>query len=337
MLADVIFLTPSGGLLALAVGLPLAAFAIAALRRVRVRELLGLAAPPPGRDSALFALLAVPLLLAVAAAGPALRTDIGRRVSASTEVYFVLDVSRSMDASASAGSSTRFVQAQQAALSLRGSVPEIKAGVASLTTQLLPHLFPTPDETAFATTVEQALKVDQPPPQGTAVIQTSFSPIAAFASQGFFRRATRHRLVILLTDGESAPFFPASIGEVLRPTTPPAPAQRALAEPPVLLTIVRFGGTGDRIYDADGRVEAAYHPDARAPAIVEGLAAAARGRAFDSGQLAAVETAIRKQLGTRLTRAQGTRTKTTTLAPYFALAALLPLGLILWQRNFDKL
>jgi hypothetical protein len=337
MLAALTFLTPSGGLLALVAGLPVAALAIAASQRARVRTLLGLAPPPPGRVTALVALVAVPLLLAIAAAGPALRTDAGRHIRLRTEAYFVLDVSRSMAASASADSPTRFAQAQAAAIRLRGGVPEVKAGVASLTTQLLPHLFPTPDETAFATTIDQAVGIAKPPPQGTSVSQTSFSPLVAFANQGFFRRATRHRLVVLLTDGESAPFLAASIGEVLRPTVPPTPAQRALTEPPISLLIVRFGSARDRIYDAEGGVEAAYHPDVRAPAIVEGLAEAARGRAFDSRKLAAVETEIRKKLGTGRRSAHGTRTRTTTLAPYFALAALIPLGFIFWQRNFDKL
>ena len=336
MLAALVFLTPLGGLVALAVGLPLAAFAIGSARRARIRELLQLEPPPPQRELVVVALAAIPLLLALAAAGPALRTDVGRRVLESTEAFFVLDVSRSMDASASADSPTRLVQARKAALRLRDSIPDVRAGVASLTNQLLPHLFPTPDESAFAATVE-SIGVGKPPPQGTAILQTSFIPISAFAGQGYFRRLTKHRLVVLLTDGESGPFFPASIGEALRPTTPPLPSQRALAEAPVSLVIVRFGSSSDRVYDADGTVEAAYRPDVRAPTVVEGLAEAARGNAFDSGHLADVEATLRKEIGSTNASLQGTRTKTTTLAPYVALAALIPLAFVLWQRNLAKL
>jgi hypothetical protein len=336
MLAALVFLTPLGGVLALAVGLPLVAFAIGAARRARIRELLRLEPPPPGRELVLVALAAIPLLLALAAAGPALRTDVGRRVRASTEAFFVLDVSRSMAASADAHSPTRLVQAQKAALRLRDSISDVNTGVASLTNQLLPHLFPTPDESAFAATVE-SIGVGNPAPQGTAILQTSFIPLSAFAGQGYFRRLTKHRLVVLLTDGESGPFFAASIGEALRPTTPPQPSQRALLEAPVSLVIVRFGSSSDRVYDANGTVEAAYQPDKRAPTVVDGLAEAAGGRAFDSGQLADAGATLRKQVGSAHASLHGTRTKTTTLAPYAALAALIPLAFILRRRNFTKL
>jgi len=64
---------------------------------------------------------------------------------------------------------------------------------------------------------------------------------------------------------------------------------------------------------------------------------ASQNNPLDVTGQAAVETEIRKKLGTGRTSAHGTRTRTTTLAPYFALAALIPLGFILWQRNFDRL
>jgi len=336
MLAELVFLTPLGGLLALAVALPLAAFAIGAARRAQIRELLGLGPPPPGRPVALVALTAIPLLLGLAAMGPALRTDVGRRVRSSTEAIFVLDVSRSMDASAGPHSPTRLVQARTAALRLRDSIADVPSGVASLTNQLLPHLFATSDESAFAATVE-SLGVGKPPPQGTGIVQTSFIPLSAIAAQGYFRRLTKHRLVVLLTDGESAPFFPASIGEVLRPSVPPQPSQRALLEAPVSLVIVRFGGSSDRLYGPKGSVDAAYRPDGRAPTIVKDLARAARGRSFDSSQLSDVEATLRKQVGSAHASLHGTRTKTTPLAPYFAFAALIPLAFLFRQRNFAKL
>jgi hypothetical protein len=336
MLAELVFLTPRGWLLALAVGLPLAAFAIGKARRAQIRELLGLEPPPLGRPIALVALAAIPLLLALAAMGPALRTDVGRRVRSSTEAFVVLDVSRSMDASAGAHSPTRLIQARKAALRLRDSIPDVPTGVASLTNQLLPHLFPTSDVSAFAASVE-SIGVGKPPPQGTAILQTSFIPLSAFAGQGYFRRLTKHRLVVLLTDGESGPFSAGSIGEALRPTTPPPPSQRALLEAPVSLLIVRFGDSTDRVYDAKGTVDAAYQPDVRAPTVVEDLAQAARGRAFDSGQLADVEATLRKQVGSTNASLHGTRTKTTPLAPYVAFAALIPLAFLFRQRNFAKL
>src|SRR5207249_10399202 len=124
MLATLTFVTPSGALLALAVVLPLGAFTVSALRSTRARVLLGLAPPPPGREGVLAALAAVPLLLALAAAGPALRTHDGGRIRTDAEAIFVFDVSRSMSASAGPHSATRFAQAETAALELRDAIPE---------------------------------------------------------------------------------------------------------------------------------------------------------------------------------------------------------------------
>jgi len=336
MLAELVFLTPIGGVVALAIALPLAALAVGTTQRARIRKALGLEPPPAGRDLTVFALAAIPLLLALAAAGPAWRGDVGRRVHASTEAMFVLDVSRSMDASATAHSPTRLVQARKAALRLRDSVADVRSGVASLTNQLLPQLFPTPDEGTFADSIE-SIGVGNPPPQGTAAIQTSFLPLVALTNQGYFRRQTEHRVVVLLTDGESTPFYAGSIGEALNPTVPPQPSQRAFAEAPVKLVIVRFGSSRDRVYDANGTLEAAYRPDVRAPTLVDDLAKAARGKAFDSRHLAEAESTVRKEVGAGDTSLHGTRTKTTTLAPYVALAALIPLAFILWKRNLEKL
>src|SRR5262249_13113411 len=107
--ASFLFLTPSGALVAAAVAVPLAAAGVAAWRRARVCRVLELDAPSAsaGATAELLSLAAVPLLLALAAANPAVRTPEGHAVLKNTQAIFVLDVSRSMAAAAGPHSPTR--------------------------------------------------------------------------------------------------------------------------------------------------------------------------------------------------------------------------------------
>jgi hypothetical protein len=141
VLGALVFLSPRGALVVVAVAMPVAAAMIRARRRARTRAVLGLN-PPRGRDIAeLASLIAVPLLLAFAAAGPAIRSPAGRGVLNNAEAIFVFDTSRSMGAAAGAHAPTRLDQAKTAARELREAIPDVPSGVASLTTQLLPELF----------------------------------------------------------------------------------------------------------------------------------------------------------------------------------------------------
>ena len=342
--ASLTFVSPFGGLFALAVVAPLAAFRVSSTRGARGRALLGLPPPDSDRHIELLALAAVPLLIGVAAAGPALRTPVGRRVRTDAQAMFILDTSRSMAASARPGAATRFAQAQAAAVRLRDDViPQIPSGAASLTTELLPHLFPTADHAAFDSTVENALGVEKPPPPFLTygVLGTSFGPLASLRNRGFFNPSTKHRFAILLTDGESGPIGADEVGKALflpagYPPAPTFPGQSApQPEPPVSLFIVRVGSDHDRIYNATGAVEAAYRPSPTAATTVEALAAAAHGHAFATADLDAAAAALRKAVGGGGSL-QGVTAKTISLAPYVVLVAFLPLGLIIWRRNLSR-
>jgi len=333
-----VFLSPSGGLIACAVALPLAAALVAGARLARTRRVLGLA-PRTVSVLEVSCLAAIPLLLAVAAANPAIRRHVGRGILDSTQALFVFDVSRSMGAAASRTSPTRLAQAKADALALRAAIPDASAGVASLTTQLLPELFPTSDEDAFTLTVDGAIGVLKPPPPAFQFVATTFDPLAALRDQGFFSPTTTHRVAVFLTDGESIMFFPQNVGQRLsaklpqtnffgRPTVPQAP---------VKLIILRFGSPGDRIYHQDGTVDPGYRPDLRAPEITAELAADAHGSAFEGSQLGAARAALREAIGSGPKSKHVTTTKTTRLALYTALVALLPLGLIVWRRNLVAL
>jgi hypothetical protein len=333
-----VFLSPSGALIACAVALPLGAAAVAAARHARTRTVLGLGPRSLGIVEPA-SLAAVPLLLALAAAGPAIRGPVGRGILDKTEAIFVFDVSRSMEAAAGRHAPTRLAQATAGALALREAIPDASAGVASITTQLLPELFPTPDETVFAGTIDGAIGVLKPPPPAFQVVATTFDPLAALRDQGFFASTARRRVAVLLTDGESVTYFPENVGRRLTGPLPPVLLNgRVLpTQAPVRLLVIRFGSANDRIYRSDGTVDPGYRPDLRASTVVDELARDASGEAFDGRQLAAAKTALQRAIGSGPKSKRVTVTRTRRLAVYTALAALIPLGLVVWRRNLIDL
>jgi von Willebrand factor type A domain len=316
--ASLTLLTPLGALLALAVVLPLAAFALAERRVERARALLRL--PPPHdarRATTILALAAVPVLLGLAAAQPALRTFEGMRTRTDTEALFVLDVSRSMAAAAAPGAPTRLARARAAAVRLRAAIPEVPSGVATMTDRVLPSLLPTPDAATFNSTIERTVRPEQPPPLAAEVVATTLQALSATTNQGFFTPRKPRRLVVVLTDGESRPFNPSSVA-------------RALGRPPgASLTLVHVWNEDERIYSPEGRPEEAYRPDEASASVLEALAAASGGHVFGESDADGAAAALRAAAGAGPTTSRGRAPKTTTLAPYVAGAALLPLLFLL--------
>jgi len=339
MIGALVFLSPAGALIALAVALPLAAAAVGAVRRTRTRDVLGLG--PPGRRGLVdvACLAAVPLLLGLAAAGPALRSPAARPTLKSTEVIFVFDVSRSMGARVGPHGETRLSQAKKAALALRAAIPEAPVGISSLTTQLLPELFPTADEQAFATTLDKAIDVLKPPPPAFQTKATTFDPLATMRDQGFFKPTTQHRTAVFFTDGESTRFFPENIGLRLTGKLPPTTVFGRVQKPQarVKLLLMHYWDPKERVYLQDGGVDAAYRPDLRAPAIVSELAQDTHSRPFTRGELESAKAALRKSVANDRKGGRTATMNTTKLAPYAAAVALFPLGFLVWRRNLADL
>lgn len=314
------FLSPAGGLVALATVVPMAALLLAERRLARVRSLLRLAAPSlQGWRTIVAALAAVPLLLGVAATQPAVRTQHGTRLRTDAQALFVFDVSRSMLASADPRGRSRLARAREAALRLRSGLTEIPSGVATLTDRVLPDLFPVGDAAAFSSTV-QRVGIEQPPPQSIAVNASTLAPLADVATQGYYAPAARRRLLVVLTDGESQAFSAAAVARALR------------SGPGVSLVLVRFWAQGERVFGPSGQPES-YRPDPESGPALEGLAATTGGRLFAEGDLGAATAFARSALGTGPTTARGREIRTTPLAPYVAAAALVPLLFVLRRRN----
>jgi hypothetical protein len=181
------FLTPLGGLAALAVLLPLTAAVHGRTRAAKVARRLGLDPPPRwsiGPRAA--AGVAAVALLGLAAAQPVMSDETVVRTRSNVAVLFVLDISRSMAASLTPTSPTRLARAEQAAARLRAAIPEVPAGVATLTDRVLPDLLPVPDIAGFDAVVGRAVTIEDPPPVTNAEVATNYSALGNIATGNYF-------------------------------------------------------------------------------------------------------------------------------------------------------
>jgi hypothetical protein len=312
--ASLTFLTPGGALLALTAAVPLAALALASQRERRARAVLGLSAPAGTRRwRRTVAVLAIVALFGLAASQPALRSSTSVQVRTDAEALFVIDVSRSMLASQAPGAATRISRAREDAIRLRDALIEVPSGVATLTDHVLPDLLPVPDRDSFEQTVRRAVQIDNPPPESDAVTATTLGALGALGTQSFYSPAARHRVAVVFTDGESRQFDASRTAQALKGVTP---------------IFVRIGSTRENIFVA-GKPESAYHPDASSGDQLGALAEATRTRELREGDLGAAVRAVRTSLGAGPTRREGLTSSTRALAPYAALAALVPLLLLL--------
>jgi von Willebrand factor type A domain len=315
-------LTPIGALLAVGLALPLFA-----LRRIRrrantTRAALGVSAPTRKSLAAPIAALAAGgLLLALAATQPIFAWTRDRTVRTDAEAFVVLDVSRSMLAQQSLESPQRIKRAKEAAEQLRRGLLDVRVGVASLTDRVLPHLFPSADEMVFDATIERSVAIERPPPRASFLTgATSLNALATMRGLRYFTPTSTARVVIVLTDGESEPVANARLGGLFK------------RDPAIGLVFVQFWDEDEKVYTR-GAPEPQYSPDPSARATLERLAASTGGAVYSESQLGAAERKARALLGSGPTIVQGERAGKIALAPYLAVVALIPFGLLLWRRD----
>jgi hypothetical protein len=246
---------------------------------------------------------AVVVLLALAAMQPALRSHSSLRERTDAQAFVVLDTSRSMAAAPTPNGPTRLQRAKAIALRLGSELGNVPVGVATFTDRVLPDLFPTPDRAAYDSTVA-SVGIEDPPPRDVNPVATTFDALTALATQGFFPDSARKRVVLLLTDGESAPFDPGGVAS-------------ALDRGGIRLAVIRVGGGGERVW-TNGRPEALYHADPAGARRSIATLDEALGRPPGSSPIAFV----RRALGSGPTTAVAVEPKTRTLAPLVVLVAL---------------
>ncbi len=316
------FLSPFAGLVALLGASGIATWVIAERRRRRVGTALTL--PEPSRREGLLpavAVVVVAALLGLAATQPTVVRKTTRHARTDAQAWFVFDTSRSMMASSRAGEPTRFERARRLAAKVREGLPTVPVGIASITDRSLPHLFPTVDSEAFAAVLERTIGIDRPPPGDSISVRiTTLGSLAQIASQNYFSRSAKRRLLVLFSDGESRPFVDQSIATLFR-------------RPPEVHTIfVRLGRPGERVF-VGGAPNPAYVSDPGSARKMQRLAAATEGVATGENDPGKIVRAARSALGTGKTAAQRKVERRFSFAPYVAFVALGPLGFLLYRRN----
>ena len=282
----------------------------------RVLAVLRLPPPRGGVDLLAFGSLAAAVgLLGLAAAQPAIARNVRERVRTDLQVLFVVDISGSMAASASPESRTRLDRAIADAQRLRAAIPNVEAGVATLTDRVLPDLLPVADEPAFDATLERAVGIETPPPETSAVTATSYEALTQLATGNYF--TAPKRIAVVLTDGESATFSASDVARTLG---------RA---PGVALITVRVWAANEAIYLPGGRIDPGYRPDPEGAVTLQELATATGGQAFEESQLGRAAAALRRRVGSGPTHeTTAVERSATPIAPYVALVALLPLAVL---------
>jgi hypothetical protein len=316
------FLTPAAASIALLALVPLAAGFLATLRAGRVRSALGL--PRRTLRSRIVPNAAVALgaaLLGLAAAQPILEREVTQRVRSETEVFVVVDVSRSMLARKDVESTTRLERANAAAVELREQLAGIRVGLGSLTDRVLPHLFPSADEETFRATVAGTLGIERPPPRDSLSINaTTLEALTGLATRRFYSRTASRRLAVVVTDGESRAVNEISVAARLR------------RPPPVETVFVHVWAEGERVY-TQGVPELEYRQDTTARERLDRLADATDGGVYSEREVDAAAAKSRELLGEGPSAIEATKRERRPLAPYLATAVFLPLALLLARRS----
>lgn len=314
-------LTPLGALLALAAALPLGALYLNERRARRVRRSLRVGDPATQSRVATAALLAaVPVLLGLALAQPIVQSTRTVKTRTDAQVFYTFDTSVSMSASSGPDAPTRLRRAVREARQLRLALADVPSGIASMTDRVLPTIFPTADQQEFASALAATVGIDAPPPKGLSDKATTFAALDTFAGDTFFSPGVPHRLVILFTDGETAPYFTGDLRLALN------------TRPRTSFLVVHVWRAGERIYHGR-KVDPDYRTDPRSGRAVSSLAAAVGGRALPEGQVAATVAAARQLLGKGTVARLGVGPHVVALAGWLVLAAAVPVLLLLWRRN----
>lgn len=315
------FLTPLGALLALGAVLPLGALWLNERRARRVRASLRVADPPPRSRATTAALLtAVPVLLGLALAQPVVRSNRTVKTRTDAQIFYTFDTSVSMSASSGPHAPNRLRRAVREARQLRLALQDIPSGVATMTDRVLPNIFPTVDQQEFASALTDTVGIDEPPPKGLSDKATTFAALDTFAGTTFFSPGIPHRLVILFTDGETAPYFSGDLRLALR------------GRPHTSFLIVHVWRSGERIY-LGRKTDPDYRPDPRSGKAVASLAAVLGGRAIGEDRVAQTAAAARQLLGPGTVAPLGVGLHVVALADWLVLAAAVPVLLLLWRRN----
>ena len=226
------------------------------------------------------------------------------------QVVVALDSSRSMLAASAPGRPQRWQRARAFARRLHSELPGVPMGLSSLTNRLLPYLFPTSDGRAYDLVLDQAYGIERPPPALTLDRWvTVFDPLTEVTVRRFFSPRVHKHVLVVLSDAEAHPFDARAVLQRL---------ERAGTMP----VVVRFWRPGERIFQPGSASYRATQPDALTPLRRAGWPA------FSETQLDAAARFIRDAVGHGPVVRVGYAQEDVQLAPLLALAAFVPLLLL---------
>lgn len=249
------------------------------------------------------------ILVALAAAQPALPGSSVARTRSDAQVWVTVDTSNSMLARRSMRAATRLTQARLFSTALRGRLSDLPVGIAVMTDRVLPLLPPTSDPSIFATVVKHTVQPDTPPPHSDfrGRLATSLSLLEQVPQQDFFAHASR-RVMVLITDGETQSFDAAAV------------SARFHAQHEQLI-VVRAGTSHDQIW-LNGHVDSVYAARRQVPPSVAQLVRLEGEPLYTTGQASAVAHAVRAAVGSGPMMVDGRRPVFRSLVLYLLLAAL---------------
>jgi VWA domain-containing protein len=290
-------------------------------RTRRLERLFSLSAP--GRRelvTAAVALALLPALVAVAAAQPVVIHAKALTERLDAQVFVVFDTSRSMSARSGPDAPTRLARAKQEARALIPQLGDIPVGIATFTDRILPALMPTTTVALALRTVNQSVRIDEPPPSlryhGRASTLQALEPVAR---DRLFPPGVRHPILVVFTDGEMrAPPPLSGYSFAQQVTIPPL--------------FVHVWGPTEHIY-SHGRINPGYQSDPTSGSTLTHFAALTHGRLFPEGDLGGLLDAIRAQAGSKPATTTLLGFTRVALGPWFLLAGVVPLGFLFWRRN----
>lgn len=316
------FLTPVDALFVLAAAVPLGALWLAQSRMESIRGLFSLATPRRRELAGVIgALTLLPALMGVAAAQPVVvrRQLLGQRLD--VQVFFVFDTSSSMSARGARGSPTRLKLAIQEAKQVIPKLGDIPVGIGTMTDRVLPDLMPTTNFALIRHVLGQSVGIDRPPPgqiyPGRA---TTFAALFPIPRSKIYSPGVRHRILVVFTDGEASPVQSSVVYDLARAMT-------------VHPLFVRVWAPTDRIY-VHGRINPRYRPDPTSAAALSRFSAAAHGHVFSEDDVDGLTRTIREEAGSSPVETKVLGYARVALAPWFVLAGVIPLGFLLYRRNF---
>lgn len=266
------------------------------------------------------ALALVPALVGVAAAQPVVIHTQALTERVDAQVFIVFDTSLSMSARTGPDGPTRLARAKREAEELIPQLGSIPVGIATLTDRVLPSLLPTTSIPLVMRTVNQAVRIDEPPPSlryhGRA---STLESLVQLGGDRLFPPGVRHPMLVVFTDGEE---------KAPPPFTGFSYAQQ-FAIPPFF---VHVWAPTERHY-VDGRIDPNYLPDPTSSSILAHVAALSHGRVFREGDVGGLLAAIHAAAGSKPATTTLLGFRRVALGQWFLLAGVVPLGFLFWRRN----